>query len=166
MSQESCVTFYLRFYQWIVCPEKEDENHGPTHQCTSHELITWHVRTIIVFLTNCQICMLCHILKERVESIWCQCKELRFRGGCSLDPSVLQPDGRELNTSNMLFTNIHMMPGAYSIQNSIIQKINGHKASANICISNTPTFYALRMNFCGRIFFWSLSPPRCPRWKS
>ena len=29
--------------------------------------------------------------------------------------------------------------------------------------SSTPAFYVLRMNFCGRFFFWSLSPQRCPR---
>ena len=38
MSQKSCVTFYLRVYQWIVCLGKEIENHDPTYHCTCHKV--------------------------------------------------------------------------------------------------------------------------------
>ncbi len=42
MSQESCVTFYLRFYQWIVDSlENEVENYGPTYHCTCHDVACW-----------------------------------------------------------------------------------------------------------------------------
>ena len=35
------MTFYLRFYQRIVCLEKEVENHGPTYHCIFHEVACW-----------------------------------------------------------------------------------------------------------------------------